>query len=71
VAKRKAAAAPKYWMPISCWDRHGEFEVSNGKVTVRIGSRSKSAAASSDRVPAAHGAEADRMLAMVLLGEID
>jgi hypothetical protein len=57
-------------MPVSCWERHGEYEVSDGYVTVRIGNRTARAAASSARVPAALGAEADKMLAMTLLGEI-
>lgn len=57
-------------MPVSCGNRHGEYEVSGGRVTSRIGKRTAWAAASSDRLPAALGAEADKILAMVPLGEI-
>jgi hypothetical protein len=68
--RKQKAATPKHWMPVSCGDRHGEYEVGDGYVTARIGGRTARAAASSARVPASLGAEADKMLAMVLLGEI-
>ena len=70
MAKRKLPPPPKHWMPVSGWGREGYFEVSDGFVTARIGNKTKRAAASSDRVPAHLGAEADKALAVILLGEI-
>lgn len=58
------------WIPISAWGRSGEYQVIDDYVVVRIGSLTARAAASSARVPAALGTEADKMLAETLLGEI-
>ncbi|MET3842245.1 hypothetical protein [Bradyrhizobium sp. OAE829] len=63
-------ADPKHWMPVEGFGRRGEYEVSDGYVTARIGHRTARAAASSARVPASLGMEADKSLAQVLLGEI-
>lgn len=61
---------PKHWMPVEGFGLRGEYEVTDGYVTVRIGRRTARAAASSARVPASLGMEADKSLAQVLLGEI-
>lgn len=70
MAKRKSPPQPKYWMPVSCWGRTGQYEVSDGWVTVVYRNKTKRAVASSDHIPVAQlGADADRALAELLLGE--
>jgi len=49
---------------------HGEYEVSDGVLTVRHGGRHKSTRASSTGVPHALGANADKSLAILMLGEL-
>jgi hypothetical protein len=61
----------KVWIPITSSDgtRRGEYEVSDGRLTVRLGSRQKSTRASSTGVPGSMAADADRLLAIMMLSE--
>jgi hypothetical protein len=63
---------PRQWIPIVSSDskHHGEYEVSHGELTVRLGGRQKSTRASSTGVPAAFGAAADERLARLILSEL-
>jgi hypothetical protein len=68
--KRKSPPPPKYWMPVSGSGRTGQYEVSDGWMTVVYRSKTIRAVASSAHIPVAHlGADADRGLAEQLLGE--
>jgi hypothetical protein len=68
----RRASKSKEWIPVTSSDgiHHGEYEVSDGMLTVRLGTRQKSTRASSTGVPAALGAGADKSLAMFMLGEL-
>lgn len=66
----KRPSIPKVWTAITNGNRQGEYEVSGGTLTVRSGSRQKSTRASSTGVPSALGADADKALAMFMLGEL-
>ena len=68
----RRSSKSKEWIPVNSLDgvHHGEYEVSDGMLTVRLGGRQKSARASSTGVPAALGADADKSLAQVMLGEL-
>ena len=59
------------WMPITSSDgsRQGEYQVSDGMLTVRYEGKTKVTRASSTGVPTEHGANADRSLARVILME--
>jgi hypothetical protein len=69
VAKRQL---PKAWIAITSLDgmHHGEYEVSDGSLTVRLGSRHKTTRAPSTGLPASLGANADKSLARLMLGEL-
>lgn len=68
----KQSSKPKERIPVNSSDgiHHGEYEVSEGTLTVRLGARQKSTRASSAGVPPALGAEADKSLAIFMLGEL-
>jgi hypothetical protein len=62
---------PKQWIPVTTRDGlQGFYEVSSGTLTARLGDREKSVRASSTGVPASMAAEADEMLAKVVLSEL-
>jgi hypothetical protein len=62
---------PRQWIPVTTPDGlQGFYEVSNGTLTVRLGDRQKPVRASGADVPAAMAAEADEMLAKVVLSEL-
>ena len=67
----KLTLAPREWIAITSADgiRRGEYLVSDGRLTVRLGARQKSTRAPSTGVPASLGAEADQGLARFMLGE--
>jgi hypothetical protein len=68
----RRSSKPTEWIPVNSRDgiHHGEYQVSEGMLTVRREGQQKSARASSTGVPAALGANADRSLAMFMLGEL-
>ena len=61
----------KNWMPITTADgsRSGDYEVSNGMLTVRFDGKTKTTRASSTGVPSHLGPDADRSLARLILTE--
>jgi len=69
---RRRLLTPKEWIAVISLDgmHHGEYEVSNGSLTVRLGSRHKTTRAPSTGVPASLGADADKSLAQFMLGEL-
>ena len=68
----KRPPEPKHWIPISTADgvHHGDYEVSDGMLTVRLGGRHKTARASSTGVPWQYGVSADEALASIILAEL-
>lgn len=69
---KRPPPTPKHWITVTSLDgnRHGEFEVSGGQLTVRRGSQHKTTRAPSTGVPASLGAHADWSLAQFMLGEL-
>lgn len=66
---RRRPSTPRDWIEIISSDGRlrGEYEVSNGSLTVRVGSQQKTTRAPSTGVPASLGADADRSLARFML----
>jgi hypothetical protein len=69
---KKRPPARKEWMPITSSDGalHGQYEVSDGWLTVSMNGRTKGARASSTSVPGPHGFAADQVLARIMLHEL-
>ena len=69
---RRRVLKPKNWIAITSFDgmHHGEYEVSDGRLTVRVGSHQKTTRAPSTGVPASLGADEDKSLAQFMLGEL-